>query len=59
MREDVPVRIIHAGDGTLWTDLENATTGELGGAAVLKKGPSGFSVGSPNILWCSPCDPVD
>ena len=27
----------HAGPGTLWTDLEKATLGELGGAAVLDR----------------------
>lgn len=34
---ELTVRIIHAGQGTLWTDLEKATLGELGGAAVLEK----------------------
>ena len=32
----VRVSILHAGQGTLWTDLEKAALGELGGAEVLK-----------------------
>lgn len=40
LNPELTVRIIHAGEGTLWTDLEKATLGELGGATVLeKKGP--------------------
>jgi regulator of protease activity HflC (stomatin/prohibitin superfamily) len=31
------LNIIHAGDGTLWTDLENTGFAELGGAKQLKK----------------------
>jgi hypothetical protein len=31
----IRINIIHAGEGTLWTDLENARLGDLGGAAVL------------------------
>ena len=38
LNKDVRVNILHAGPGTLWTDLEKATLGELGGAAVLNKG---------------------
>ena len=34
---DMDINILHAGDGTLWTDLEKATTGELGGAKVLRE----------------------
>jgi len=30
------INILHSGDGTLWTDLEKATTGTLGGAVMLK-----------------------
>ncbi|MFZ1643044.1 MAG: SPFH domain-containing protein [Candidatus Contendobacter sp.] len=37
LNKDVRVNILHAGAGTLWTDLEKATLGELGGAAVLEK----------------------
>jgi len=35
--DDLNVSIIHTGDGTLWTDLEKAGIGELGGARILKK----------------------
>ncbi|MFO1424223.1 MAG: SPFH domain-containing protein [Candidatus Competibacteraceae bacterium] len=38
LNPDVRVNILYAGPGTLWTDLEKATLGELGGAAVLKQG---------------------
>ncbi|MCX7819270.1 MAG: SPFH domain-containing protein [Kiritimatiellae bacterium] len=34
------VHVIHAGEGTLWTDLRGATLGDLGGARVLST-PSG------------------
>ena len=37
LNKDVRVNIMHAGPGTLWTDLEKATLGELGGAAVLDR----------------------
>jgi len=37
LNKDVRVNILHAGPGTLWTDLEKATLGELGGAAVLDR----------------------
>jgi hypothetical protein len=30
------VNILHAGDGTLWTDLDKARLGDLGGAQVMK-----------------------
>ncbi|MDZ4198611.1 MAG: SPFH domain-containing protein, partial [Kiritimatiellia bacterium] len=30
------INIIHAGEGTLWTDLQKAGLGDLGGAAILK-----------------------
>ncbi|MDA0577793.1 MAG: SPFH domain-containing protein [Verrucomicrobia bacterium] len=35
----VRINILHAGDGTLWTDLKTAGLAELGGAEVLKKHP--------------------
>ena len=38
LNKDVRVNILHAGPGTLWTDLEKATLGDLGGAAALNKG---------------------
>ena len=37
LSQDMKINILHTGPGTLWTDLEKATLGELGGAAVLKK----------------------
>ena len=37
LNKDMRVNILHAGPGTLWTDLEKATLGELGGATVLEK----------------------
>lgn len=40
LNKDVRVNILHAGPGTLWTDLEKATLSELGGAAVLNRGRS-------------------
>ncbi|MCE9614390.1 MAG: hypothetical protein K8T26_08945 [Lentisphaerae bacterium] len=33
----VRINVLHAGDGTLWTDLKTAGLGELGGAAILKQ----------------------
>lgn len=35
LNPNVSIRILHAGDGTLWTDLKNATLGDLGGARLL------------------------
>jgi len=35
LRADLKINILHAGQGTLWTDLEKARLGDLGGAAVL------------------------
>lgn len=37
LNKDVRINILHAGPGTLWTDLEKTTLGELGGAAMLDK----------------------
>ncbi|OGV42684.1 MAG: hypothetical protein A2X46_05300 [Lentisphaerae bacterium GWF2_57_35] len=37
LNKDLKVNILHAGPGTLWTDLEKAGLGELGGAAVIQK----------------------
>ena len=37
LNPDVRVTILHAGPGTLWTDVEKATLGELGGAAALNQ----------------------
>jgi hypothetical protein len=37
LNKDLKVNILHAGPGTLWTDLEKAGMGELGGATVIQK----------------------
>ena len=37
LNPDLRVTILHAGQGTLWTDLEKAKLGDLGGAALLNK----------------------
>ena len=37
LKKDVKINIIHTGEGTLWTDLEKANAGQLGGAAILKQ----------------------
>jgi regulator of protease activity HflC (stomatin/prohibitin superfamily) len=37
LNPQMKINILHAGDGTLWTDLERASLGDLGGAKVLKK----------------------
>jgi hypothetical protein len=34
---DVRINIIHTGEGTLWTDLEKANAGELGGAVIMRE----------------------
>jgi hypothetical protein len=37
LSNDLQIRILHAGPGTLWTDLEKATLGDMGGAKVLQE----------------------
>lgn len=37
LNDDLAVTILHAGDGTLWTDLNNPRLGDLGGAVSVKK----------------------
>lgn len=37
LRPDLRINILHSGPGTLWTDLQKASLGELGGAALLNK----------------------
>ncbi|NQU56027.1 MAG: hypothetical protein HQ513_02255 [Rhodospirillales bacterium] len=37
LNPDLKVNILHAGEGTLWTDLEKATLGDLGGSKLLRK----------------------
>ena len=34
---DVKINIIHTGEGTLWTDLQKANAGELGGAVIMRE----------------------
>ena len=36
LNPDMQIRVIHAGTGTLWTDLEKAGAGDLGGAVILQ-----------------------
>ncbi|HPA78927.1 MAG TPA: SPFH domain-containing protein [Kiritimatiellia bacterium] len=36
LNPDVKINILHSGEGTLWTDLEKATLGDLGGAKIIK-----------------------
>jgi regulator of protease activity HflC (stomatin/prohibitin superfamily) len=37
LRPDLSIRILHAGPGTLWTDLQKATMGDVGGASLIQK----------------------
>lgn len=37
---DLRIQVIYAGQGTLWTDLDRASFGELGGAQILQGRPS-------------------
>ncbi len=39
--DSLAVTILHAGPGTLWTDLEKAALGDLGGARLLAVPPAG------------------
>jgi regulator of protease activity HflC (stomatin/prohibitin superfamily) len=39
LNPDLRVNILHSGSGTLWTDLEKATLGTLGGARVISETP--------------------
>jgi hypothetical protein len=36
LNPDVEINVLHAGEGTLWTDLEKAQMGDLGGASVIQ-----------------------
>ncbi len=38
LNPDMKINLIHAGDGTLWTDLKNASLAEIGGAKGLQQG---------------------
>ncbi len=37
LNPEMRINLIHAGDGTLWTDLKNASLAEIGGARDLQK----------------------
>jgi len=37
LNPEIKVRVIHAGDGTLWTDLDKTQFGNVGGAKILKE----------------------
>lgn len=37
LNKDLKINILHSGPGTLWTDLEKAGLGELGGAKLLQQ----------------------
>ena len=37
LNSDIAINILHAGEGTLWTDLKKANLGELGGGEVIKE----------------------
>ncbi len=41
LNTNVTINIIHAGEGTLWTDLEKTGTGELGGALMIQQRQEG------------------
>jgi len=36
MNPELNIKILHAGDGTLWTDIDKDNFGDIGGAAILK-----------------------
>ncbi|MFC1497708.1 SPFH domain-containing protein [Verrucomicrobiota bacterium] len=38
LNKDVVINIIHTGPGTLWTDLEKARAGDLGGTHLIRQG---------------------
>jgi hypothetical protein len=40
LNPDVRINILHTGEGTLWTDLQGARLGDLGGAKLLAKPPA-------------------
>jgi len=37
LNPEVSIKILHAGEGTLWTDVQKATLGEMGGAAIIQQ----------------------
>ncbi len=40
LNPEVRINILHTGEGTLWTDLQGARLGDLGGAKLLAKPPA-------------------
>jgi hypothetical protein len=44
---EIRVNILHAGSGTLWTDIEQRALGNLGGAKVLQPSATGDSALGP------------
>ena len=40
LNPDIRINILHSGEGTLWTDLQGARFGDLGGAKLLAKPPA-------------------
>ena len=44
---EIRVNILHAGSGTLWTDIEQRALGNLGGAKVLQQPATGDSAPGP------------
>jgi regulator of protease activity HflC (stomatin/prohibitin superfamily) len=44
---EIRVNILHAGSGTLWTDIEQRALGNLGGAKVLQPSATGDSAPGP------------
>lgn len=41
LNREINISILHAGEGTLWTDVDKARLGDLGGAVLLQKQPKG------------------
>ncbi len=37
LNPDLKIQVIHAGNGTLWTDLDKAGLSDLGGAKILNR----------------------
>jgi len=37
LSDKLRIQVLHAGEGTLWTDLQKAALGDLGGAAILRE----------------------
>ena len=37
LNEKVAINILHAGEGTLWTDMEKARMGDLGGGSTIQR----------------------